>query len=327
MLNHEKMKPYQFGESRGISLHLNEFNRDHHPDVLVQINSKNIYSYNTDIKLHNDLVDKICEYACVNKENLVITNGADEALKLIIDNYSFNNTYVIKPAYIQYERFTIANNKKVIHTNTLMEKYPEHSIVCVCTPNNPDGAVYSKELLVSTITSNPKVVFIIDRTYSDYRILQGHPDEMADLVVNKNVFIVRSFSKAFGMAGIRLGYIMTCSENAENLNAIFNYKNVTHLSKQIGLNILTHKEHYSKLAKQMFEIKKDLLTKLVDYDTIDTDCNFIVVRFCNMYELDSFVKLCYYNGFAVRNIHKYMKNCARISIGSEYQMKNFISML
>lgn len=320
------MEPYYFEKSDGIPLHLNEFNRNHHPNVIIPLNSKLIYSYNTNTSLHLELVDKICEYACIKKENLVITNGADEALKLIIDNYSHNFTYIIEPAYRQYERFTLGNGKKVIKIKELMNNYHNNSIVCICIPNL-DNKIYSSKILSNIIAKNPTVSFIIDRTYSDYKILLGHKDDIVDLIKFKNVFIVRSFSKAFGMAGLRLGYIMTCPENARNLNSVFNYKNVTDLSKQIGLNILTYKNYYAEASKEMFDLKSKLLYKLRDYHTIDTDCNFIIVKFKDVDELKKFITSVHLKGFTIRNIHKYMNNCARISIGSKEQIEKLISKL
>ena len=136
---------------------------------------------------------------------------------------------------------------------------------------------------------------------------------------------MRSFSKAFGLAGLRISYIISTSKNINNILSITSHKDITELSKLAAINILNNIDFYkNQINKLIYD--KNIITnfcKLNNIKFIDTKCNFLLIN-CGNYA-DSITNHFLENRISVKNLNKAynndLNNYIRISLHSEYIFK------
>ena len=189
-------------------------------------NTSNISFY----PFYGELSQKIADLTGFKIDNIKLTNGADEAIQGIIQTYiedgdsiltldvSFDmpviygiiqNASIIKVSFKEKWVFPIDSFLKEISDNRI-------KLIYIATPNNPTGNVVSENDIRKIIEKAKDSAVIIDETYANYSQISYSK------LVNEydNVFIVKSFSKDFALAGMRLGYIISSSANILNLKNI-----------------------------------------------------------------------------------------------------------
>lgn len=283
-----------------LHLDLNEFDFEHNPSMFEylknQINNVNVTKYCSSDGIlssnddHSDvnLIDKLAEYVGVEKTRIMLTNGCDAAIKLVIESCKFNNVYIHGPTYRQYERMSLLNNKNVINIseNQFMNFTPNNDIVFICSPNQPSGILYHDKLL-SIVSKYPQTLFVIDETYIDYLVLIGKIKSFACCADKyENVVVLRSMSKAFGLAGMRIGYIISTRSNIDTFKKIFIHKDVTNLAKYAALSVINNINHYVDSAHMMFDLQHRIVKLLNNHteNVHETVCNFIVYNNAQLYE-------------------------------------------
>ncbi len=157
----------------------------------------------------SDLRYLISQYIDTDVENIFIINGADPAIELIVKSTSPEAINFYEPAYGLYQK--LRDNYSL--------NYSENEIDIICNPNNPDGAEHDRKQIENLARNNKNKIFIIDETYMDYLTMVGNTGKTSVPLVDifENIYVVRSFSKVFGLAGIRLGYIVTNKKNISTL--------------------------------------------------------------------------------------------------------------
>lgn len=343
------VQPYIFDctDQTNALLNLNEYDEAHCPAVIEQLKEyvkDNVISkYNTDYTVHDSLISELSIYNNIPINTIILNNGADESIKLLIETYLHEKSTVLikNTTYGQYERFSNMRHIKIIKTpsieeicityyNILQNSNDDQRVLCfICTPNNPSGEEVSTEFIEHILNTFPNVIFVIDRTYIDYQMLINNSfDEMSQLIHKySNIFIIRSFSKAFGMAGMRLGYIISNPVNITTLNTVFNFKNVSEFTKKCGLLILENKKYYEQASINMYNEKRILIDCLNKFNVqiIDTICNFVCVKVDNVKE---FVNLSKQKNILIRDVSKNMEGYVRITIGNREnnnKLCNYIS--
>ena len=278
-----------------------------------------------------NLLNELSKYNNIDTKNIILTNGADEALKLLIDTYSddYTEIFIQSPTYRQYERFALLNNATIhkidnIRSLDILINKSARTIIIICTPNNPTGKEITASEIQPFVDKYSNSLFIIDRTYSDYTKLINNSDDIMQRFSNlNNVFIVKSFSKAFGLAGLRLGYIISNGENIKILNAIFNFKNIPNIVKTVGFHIMKNLEYYKLKAKTTINLKDNFVKFLRDRNQIfiDTQCNFILLRLSPHTNLVRFINYLYSQNILIRDISNNVPDHVRITIGNANYME------
>ena len=250
------------------NLNLNEFDFKHCDDI-QQVLTKPVSLLIT--KYHNietsiKLILKIAEYNKVNNKNILLTNGGDRSIEVIIDHVlGFLKTTIRKPkvsiigpTYGFYKQ--VCKNRDIkynIIDTKMIDDMISDDIVFICNPNNPNGKTYNITYIEKLLIKYPSSIFIIDETYMDFLILTNKNISVSSLILKyNNIYIVKSFSKAFGLAGIRIGYIMAHEENIKNINE--NHKNITEISKLCGIAVLDNIDYYRNKAVIMYNNKKKI---------------------------------------------------------------------
>ncbi len=227
--------------------------------------------------------------------------------------------------YFNYEDdFSIDEDKFIKSINQLSP-----SLVYICNPNNPSGNVLSKEFLKKIIQKFPETIFLVDEAYYEFS-----SQTIADEVVNfPNLFVSRTFSKAFGIANFRAGYLISDVNNIQQLSKIRNPKNFTTFAQEAVIAVLSDVDYMEKYVSEVNEAKKWFSIELYKLDFVEqvfeSHANFVLVKFTNFdTKMNVYNKLIENNIFVRNLLHSdLLINTLRISIGTKEQMNIVVDVL
>lgn len=276
----------------------------------------------------------------IAKSQILLGNGSDEVLDLLFRAFcepNKDNVISLPPTYGMYSVLATLNaieNKEVLLNNDfqpnlekiLSEVDENTKMIFLCSPNNPTGNSFSDESIV-TLLKNFNGIVVLDEAYIDFSEKESWLSEISDY---PNLVISQTLSKAYGMAGIRLGILYASEEIISILNKIKAPYNVNVLTQNKAIEKL---ENIKKINKQVTDIniqKTYLLTQLLQYKFIDkiypSDANFILIK------VDNATKR--YNqlldkGIVIRNrtTQALCENCLRITIGTASENQKLIDVL
>jgi histidinol-phosphate aminotransferase len=203
------------------------------------------------------------------------------------------------------------------------------SLVYICNPNNPSGNLVSCVFLKYLITTFPEVIFLVDEAYFEFS-----NNSIAHEVVNfPNLFVSRTFSKAFALANFRAGYLISDVNNIQQISKIRNPKNFTTFAQEAVIGVLSDLEYMHSFVSEVNSAKKWFVGELEKLNFIDkvfeSHANFVLVRF-----VDFEVKMKIFNQLSENNIFvrnllhsEKLINCLRISIGTKLQMERVLKTL
>lgn len=275
-----------------IKIDSNENNYGPSPKVihaLRECNYKNISFY----PFYGELSKKIADFYGYNINNIKVTNGADEAIQGIIQTYmeadevlitldvSFDmpviysqiaGAQVIKVPFQERWIFPICDFLKELDNDKI-------KIIYLASPNNPTGSIISESDLNKIIEKAQNKIIIIDETYANYS------DTTFKDYAKKynNVFIVRSFSKDFALAGMRLGCVISAEENIVNLKKVISPFSVNTYAVIAGINALEDAGYFYSVKEEVTQSKSELknfFEQLGAY-VYESKANFLLVDFKN----------------------------------------------
>lgn len=284
---------------------------------------------------YGDLISKLAHYNSVESSMILPTNGADEALNYVFDTFvSPDDTVItVKPAFSMpklYAKGIGCTYKEVPYENqwefpmdafvaALAEK---PKMVIVTTPNNPTGEAISRENLVKIVEACPDTAVMIDETYGNYA------DQLfTDLAMKyNNVIIVRSLSKDFGLAGLRLGYLISNAQNIDYMKRIISPYSVNTIAAKAGVAALSDIAYFDwvrdNINKSRIILKDGLRPFIKEY--YNTDANFL---FADFGESAEFVYNKLLNaGIKVKDFKgsPRLENCLRITYPSPEDAKKLV---
>jgi histidinol-phosphate/aromatic aminotransferase/cobyric acid decarboxylase-like protein len=281
------MVPYELQrDPQVLHLDLNEYDFDHHPSVYDALRNAvtlhNISKYScSKTEIHHSLVKKIADYVNLPSNYLILVNGCDSAIKLVMDCYKKTTVYIHEPTYRQYERMSKISGFNIVHVDekNLMNFKPSEEIVFICSPGQPTGHLVDN--IEQYLVAHPKTLFVVDETYMDYLMLVGKSQSVTPLCSKyHNLIVLKSMSKAFGLAGMRIGVIVSHSDNIEAFEKVYNSKDVHILSKIVADQVFTHLSWYEDKARLMYDIQRRIVTFLRTNGEYveETPCNFILLK-------------------------------------------------
>ena len=152
----------------------------------------------------------------LSADQVVLTNGVDEAIHLLCEAYlePSDEAIVVTPTFGMYEIFVEATGAKVVRVKcgedlrfpleqTLAAITGATRLIAIASPNNPTGGVASREQLLAIAQAAPQAAILVDEAYYEF-----HGKTMiSDIVTQSNLFVARTFSKAYGLAGLRIGIL------------------------------------------------------------------------------------------------------------------------
>ena len=287
------------------------------------------------------LREKLAHRLSIDKEMIIIGNGEDDIIDLIGMAFINEGDEVItgEITFPAYETTTKIMGGKLILIKLKdfsfdLEKIAQRinektKIVFLCNPNNPTGTIVDKESVDRFIKQVPEnVIVVFDEAYYDYVEDENYPNSLSYVLEEKNVIILRTFSKIAGIAGVRIGYGIAKPELIGYLNRVVNPFTTNRLAQVAALASLDDEEYRRKVLNSNKEGKKYLYKELKKLGLfyVPTEANFIFIDLKEDSEI-VFEKLLK-KGVIIRPGKTWgCPNFIRVTIGTAYENEKFIQAL
>jgi histidinol-phosphate aminotransferase len=289
----------------------------------------------------NDVKDVLSKIKNIDKKNILLGNGSDEVLDLIFRGFcepKEDNVITLPPTYGMYSVLANLNNvenrKVLLNTNfqpevaAILNVVDANSkILFLCSPNNPSGNSFTAEK-VEYLLTNFKGLVVIDEAYIDFSEQESWLKRMEEF---PNLVITQTLSKAYGMAGIRLGVCYASAEIVQVLNNIKPPYNINQLTQLRAINRLQNLEEVKNEISQLISERNYLKKELeIGYDFIEkvypTDSNFLLIKVDDASKRYKQLIEC---GVVIRNRtnEPLCENCLRISVGISEENQKLLRAL
>lgn len=311
------------------------------PKALEAVNK-----YSKDIGMYPDqncyeLTRLLAEKLDMEPENIAVGNGADELMLMTALAYVSAGDEVIISlnTYSVYEMVSRLMDASIVRVNlnnyaydlAAMEKAagPKTKLIFVCNPNNPTGTMNTQkemDVLLSKISQN--AIVVIDEAYGEYVTSADYPDSLKYVRDRKNVIVLRTFSKIYGLAGLRVGYAAARPETIKYLNLVRLPFSVNRLAQVAASAALSDAAHIEKSVRNNSEGKEYLYRELerLGVSYVKTEANFILINLNDDAD-EAFMELMR-RGVIVRPLTSFgLPGSIRVTIGTPEQNKRFIAAL
>lgn len=277
-----------FDEEGYLKLDSNESDFGPSPKVieaLRQVEPKDVQYY----PFYGKLLQKLADFHGVNIENIILTAGADEAINSIIGAFTeYGKTVLtVMPSFVMPKIYSKINGLKYLEipykekwqfpAEDFLNNVDKADFINITTPNSPTGEVVDSNIIEKIIEKASSKAVLIDETYGNYSGITN----LKTLNGRDNIFIVRSFSKDFALAGLRLGYIISAPENIKELRKYISPYNVSNLTVKAGIAALEDKAYFENVKIEMEKAKKILTNGLekLGAKVYPSKTNFLCVDF------------------------------------------------
>lgn len=290
--------------------------------------------------LQLDLKDAISKIKGVPIENTFLGNGSDEAIDLLFRafcNPGKDNVIILPPTYGMYEVSANINDVEVRKINLLpnfqldLEKIAESidantKIIFICSPNNPTGnSIFRSD--IETILANFKGLVVIDEAYINFAKQKTFIQELTEYA---NLVVLQTFSKAWGLAGLRLGMAFSSRPVIDILNKVKPPYNINQATQDLALAALTNIPQVNDWIKKTVAERNNLSAELQKLPCVlqiyPSDANFLLAKVTDANQIYSFL---IEKGIIVRNRStvSLCEGCLRITIGTEEENRELINVL
>ncbi len=285
----------------------------------------------------SDLVEALTAYTGLSREYLLATNGSDDALQLICNTFLSEGDHVVAPVPTYNHFLVFAQSRGATITKVQGETPFDENIegihqamsettriLYLVSPNNPTGMVLDPDDVEELCQKYPRTLIILDEAYFEFAQVTG-----IDLVRDyPNLIVTRTFSKAFGLAGLRVGYLAADPDIVEGLSRIYNPKSVNALGQVGAIAALSDLDYLNAFLAEV-EASKELLREFFaakNAEAYVTPANFVVVRVPNISDTLGQLEA---RGVYVRDRSSYpgLEGCLRMSVGTVEQTERLIERL
>lgn len=279
------------------------------------------------------LVEKLASYTKCPKNFIQTFNGSDNALETICRTYIQPGDEVIlcMPTYDHFRVYAETCDALLVPVfgpspfvpkveGLISALTDKTKIIYIVNPNNPTGMTYSQKDIRCILAKAPRSIVIVDEAYHEFCGITM----TALLEKFKNIIITRSFSKAFGLAGLRCGYILTQPSNMESINKVRIGKNINSLAQTAACAALDDLEYMYRYVSEVRTARKWLSDKLKHFGltVVDTEANFLLVGVTNPKSVQDFLEK--HNVYIRdRSIMPQLEGFIRITIGHQLLMERF----
>lgn len=274
-------------------------------------------------------------------ENFVLGNGSDELIDLVIKTFleTDENIVTSEGTFLEYKIIAQVNDRKVKQAPLSYFRYDLKAIlklvdkktklIFIANPNNPTGTYVTQGEVTRFLNALPEsVIVVFDEAYDAFIDVDDYPDSLSYLKNKKNVIILKTFSKAYGLAGLRLGYAIAAPELTTYMERIRQPFNVNLLAQVAGLAALEDKEFLTKTRRLTLEGKSFIYQELskMGLEYVPSVANFILVNagrngqkvFAAMLK----------HGVIIRDMCQYgLENFIRVTIGTYKENQRFLCVL
>lgn len=231
------------------------------------------------------LKEEIAKRYNVSINNVICGVGSDQLLDCIFRSIIEDENIVIgNPTFSMYKEYSSYTKGNVIevkynedftyNTKEILVSIDKYNpkLVIICTPNNPTGSIMERNDVIEVINKTNGVV-VIDEAYGEFA-----DESLIDLATKyDNVIVLKTFSKAFALAGIRVGYAISSSDNIDTLNVVKPPYNLSSLSIAASSYAIRHKELYADNIKMVKHLREELYKELkaLNIEVYPSKANFL----------------------------------------------------
>ena len=281
-----------------------------------------------------ELINALSEYIALPPECFVVGNGGDQIIETVVRAFVKGSERVLSlsPTFSMYRILTethgnaydsvpLGDGFELDPDDLLSEVTPDTVLCFICSPNNPTGNQFDRRSVMNVVKEFKGIV-IVDEAYVEFA-----PYSVKDAVEEyDNLVVVRTLSKAFGLAGLRVGYGIACPKIASALRHILLSYNVSKVSLRLASKVLERREFF---LPSIDRIKDERYRLAKRYDTMmgikafNSDANFFLVET----EKDVFTELRANRIFVRRVAIHDLGNCQRISVDLPEMNDRLLSVL
>lgn len=293
----------------------------------------NQYPDSDSTALRGILGDKLA----LSPEELMVACGSDQLISIIVNSFVGEGDKILTPVptFGMYKLVAGIAGGQTVEMEMgedflldysafidLMER-ERPKIVFLTNPNNPTGGTMAREEIIRIIKL-AKGIVVVDEAYYEF-----YGESVLDLINDfPNLIVLRTLSKAYGLAGARIGYAAACQELMEILYRVKPPYNVANLSQLAARVCLDNEEIMTRSVREIIKERDKLILELRKMDKVkvfDSQANFILCQLKGAREVYDFLLE---NKVLVRYFNdKYLENCLRISIGKAKENQLLLNLL
>jgi len=290
--------------------------------------------------LQSELKEKLSKIKGVKSEQIFTGNGSDEIIDLLIRAFcepGKDNIIVPEPSYGMYEVCAQINNVGVrkallkpdfsLDTSTILSLADETTkLTFLCSPNNPTGNLFACSDIIKVLKDFGGIV-ILDEAYIDFSSNDGFIKYLNDY---PNLVILQTFSKAWGMAGIRLGFGFGDAQLIDILNRIKYPYNVSSLTQKTALEMIERQSEVEVWIRNILDQRRFLEEHLRQLNFVKevypSEANFLLVKVNDPASIYSYLES---SKLIIRNRSKMplCEGCIRITVGTAIENKTLIDRM
>jgi histidinol-phosphate aminotransferase len=287
-----------------------------------------------------ELKNEISKIKNTSSDSLFLGNGSDEVIDLlfrVFTNPGKDQALTFTPTYGMYEvaanindiellQISLDENFQVSIDENLQKTLQNEDLklIFICSPNNPTGNLIQKEA-VDFILKNFGGIVVIDEAYIDFADQESW---ISQLEKHPNLLVMQTFSKYWGMAGLRVGMAFSNPEIISLLNKVKPPYNISSLNQEAVLKTLKNASEINKQLELILKQREQVISALTDLEMVKkiypTDANFLLAEVENANELYDYLVN---EKVIIRNRNSVVKNCVRITIGTPEENKKLIETL
>ena len=286
------------------------------------------------------LISALANKFHVNSDQIVIGNGSDEIIDMVGKAYFRPGDEIIgiRPTFSVYKATALLFGAKFISVEETenrpnLDAYiqaitPKTRAIFICNPNNPTGYYYTESEILEFLSKVPQNILVfIDEAYSEFATAKDYPKLLSQLEKFPNLMLNRTFSKIYGLAGVRVGYAFSSSEVIKALWKVKPPFDVNLAAQAAAEAALSDDDHIQKTL-DMNNAGNAQLTKAftnLGYKVLPTQANFICVHIGE--KCLEFVKFLEQNGMIIRYLKSFgMPEWVRITIGQPKENQLLIDL-
>ncbi|MEO6962500.1 MAG: histidinol-phosphate transaminase [Puia sp.] len=276
----------------------------------------------------------------VPAKNIFLGNGSDECIDLLFRafcNPGLDNTIINPPTYGMYEVSARINDVEVRRAMLTEEFQPDlekmeslvdqHTkIIWICSPNNPTGNAFHRQL-IEMILNNFDGLVVIDEAYINFSRQQSFIRELTEY---PNLVVMQTLSKAWGLAGLRVGMAFASEAIIDVLNRIKPPYNIAQPTQELVLKALAQKDRVNDMIRELVSLRDQLAAEIIQLPAVEkvypSDANFFLVKIKRAKEVYGHLLN---SGIVVRDrsrVHL-CEDCLRITVGKKEENEELLEAL
>jgi histidinol-phosphate aminotransferase len=333
------MKEYHppLGDRNGLRLDFNENTLECSPEVLRilrEIGSEDLTRYP-----ERESVERlVAEHLGLMREQVLLTNGVDEAIHVLCETYleSGDELLLPVPAYSMYEVYGSATEASIVTVQAQqdfsfpLERLlnaigPRTKLIAIANPNSPTGSVVTREHILKVVEAAPFAAVLVDEAYFHF-----FGETVADLIGKyPNLLLARTFSKAYGLAGLRVGVLAGAEEAVRWLRRVISPYSVNSLALACLPAALHDQAYLEWYVEEVRKARADLVSALnaLKIGSWPSEANFVLVKIGPLHA--QFASAMKQRSILVRDRSNDpgCEGCVRITVGTRPQIANAIKAL